>query len=356
MFSKLPEIISLLVPISQEHPVGENLEYEPLFEEIRLARECDPDYLPQDEWSVSEPRKADWALVRTLSERALIGQSKDLQLACWFVEALCHQNNLAGLEVGVTFLSEFIMRFWFQCWPSLEDEGIGLRRSKLQRLDRDLNQRLLNQPLLRESQTSLACWRRILAFEHKLNSQPENRNALISQEGDLTMATFEQQAVQFSAPDIDQQLNTARQLKVAFEQLEAHYLYMSKDPEGEVFTLTLHTLVDLTSYLQRLSKLANPQTTQTIENKAGGEMRDVPLIVENIMPLAPQPMNRELAIAQMLAIAGYFRQTEPSSPIPFLMERAARWANIDLTEWLKEMLTNSSSIEEINNVLIGRPQ
>jgi type VI secretion system protein ImpA len=62
-------------------------------------------------------------------------------------------------------------------------------------------------------------------------------------------------------------------------------------------------------------------------------------------------MTRELAVSQMLAIADHFRTNEPSSPVPYLMERAARWAGMTLTEWLEEMLNDTNSINDINNVL-----
>lgn len=349
----LPDMTALLAPISPKKPAGDNLEYEPLFDEIRRARESDPDYLPQDEWSVSEPRKADWNRVRILSEKALSEQSKDLQLACWFVEALCHQHGLAGLAAGIMFLSEFITRFWFQCWPSLDEEGIAMRRSKLLRLDKDISQQLCNRSLLRQSDTSLAHWRQILAFEHKLNTQPGDRDELIRQEGDLTMVRFDRQAASFSSIEIGQQANVVEQLGVAFDQLETRYISLSQDQEGGLFAQIRQMLTDLADYLQRLTQRAIPLADDSIvlpseHEEAAPEFGNVPSF--SASPL----MSRELAINQMLSIAGYFRKTEPSSPVPFLMERAARWANMTLSEWLEEMLNDSNSIHEINNVLTGR--
>lgn len=349
----LPDMSTLLAPISPKNPAGDNLEYDPLFDEIRDARESDPDYLPQDAWSVSEPRKADWNRVRILSEKALSERSKDLQLACWFVEALCHQHGLAGLVAAMEFLSEFITRFWFQCWPSLEEEGIAIRRSKLLRLDRELSQQLFRKPLLRQADTTLVRWRQILAFEHKLNTQPDKRDELIHQEGDLTQATFDRQAANFSSIEIAQQASVVEQLGVAFDQLEERYASLSQDLEGELFSQTRQMLADLTDYLQRLTQRAIPPADDFIAlapmpEEGAPEFGDAPSCS------MPSGMNRELAINQMLSIAGYFRQAEPSSPVPFLMERAARWANMTLSEWLEEMLNDSNSMNEINNVLTGR--
>lgn len=35
------------------------------------------------------------------------------------------------------------------------------------------------------------------------------------------------------------------------------------------------------------------------------------------------------------------------------MERAARWADMTLTEWLEEMLSDNNTLQDINNVLTG---
>lgn len=348
-----PNMATLLAPISPKNPAGDNLEYDPIFDEIRNARESDPDYLPQDAWSVSEPRKADWNRVRILCEETLSERSKDLQLACWLVEALSHQHGLGELVAAMEFLGEFITRFWFQCWPSLEEEGIAMRRSKLMRLDRELSQQLFRKPILRQADTTLVRWRQILAFEHKLNTQPDERDELIRQDGDLTLATFDRQAVNFSSIEIAQQASIVEQLFAAFEHFEERYVSLSQDLEGELFMQTRQALAGLTDYLQRLTQRAIPPADDFIALATMTE-ESAPAFGDAPSCFTPSGMNRELAINQMLSIAGYFRQAEPSSPVPFLMERAARWANMSLSEWLEEMLNDSNSMNEINNVLTGR--
>lgn len=349
----LNNVTSLLVPIKPENPAGDNLEYELIFDDIRQARKSDADYLPQDDWSVCEPRKADWNRVLTLSEQALTTQSKDLQLACWFTEALCHLQGLVGLLTGIEFLSEFITRFWFQCWPTLEDDGLLQRRSILLRLDRDLSQQLSLQPMLNLPCTTLAYWRQVLAFEHKINSNQATREELIIKEGDLTMATFNQQVAQFSSIEISQQASMVDSLSIAFNQLDKRYVSLSQDSDSGLFNFSCRTLQELRDYLQRLAQCAIPVANDNLALSQNQDENQVDLPSAPTQHSFPQVMNRELAISQMLTIAGYFRQTEPSSPVPFLMERAARWASMTLTEWLKEMINDENSMNEINNVLTG---
>ncbi|WP_226572030.1 type VI secretion system protein TssA [Mangrovibacter yixingensis] len=350
-----PEIAALLVPISPEKPAGDNLEYEPLFDVIRDARESDPLDVSQGEWALREPKKADWQKVNTLCCEALNLQSKDLQLACWFVESRCQLLGPAGLISGVDFLSEFITRFWFQCWPSLEEDGVAIRRGRLMRLDRDLSQHLFTLPLLSHTQSSLSHWLQVLAFEHKINSHPDSRDMLIEEEGDLTAETFEKISAHFSSFEISQQANLTAQLTSALTQMDARYVSISQDTEGSVFTKTLTTLKEIDEYLQRLAQRVVPQAfEETAVLKACEvveEHSEIPFITTERTVAPPSVMTRELAVSQMLAIADHFRRHEPSSPVPYLMERAARWAGMTLTEWLEEMLNDTNSLNDINKVL-----
>jgi len=52
-------IESLLAPISDERPCGEDLTFEPLFDDIKEARRQDDASLDQGEWK-TELKVADW--------------------------------------------------------------------------------------------------------------------------------------------------------------------------------------------------------------------------------------------------------------------------------------------------------
>ncbi|QLK63706.1 type VI secretion system protein TssA (plasmid) [Enterobacteriaceae bacterium Kacie_13] len=359
MSATQPEIAALLMPISPENPAGLNLEYEQIYDDIRQSRESDPDYLPQDEWIIAEPRSADWHKVRTLCTAVLSQQSKDLQIGCWLVEALTHLQGIEGAETGFQFLSEFITHFWFQCWPTLDDDGTTFRYSKLSRLDRDISQVLYTRPLIRQPESSLAHWHRVLAFEHKICTWPDSRDDMIAKEGDLSMETFDVLAAAFSSIEISQQAGNLERLKIQLDRLEACYFSLSQEEPHVLFAQTRQSLSDSTDFLQRLAQRAIPVGCETL-NLNFTDLTDQSIAFETgdayQAPARNQPLSRDLAISQMLTIAHFFRQTEPSSPVPFLMERAARWANMTLTEWLEEMLTDSGSMREINNVLKGQKE
>jgi len=359
MSAMQPEIAALLIPVSPENPAGFNLEYEQIYDDIRQARESDLDYLPPDEWTIADPRRADWQKVRSLSVAALSQQSKDLQIGCWLVEAMTHLQGIEGTETGFHFLSEFITHFWFQCWPLLDEDGATFRYGKLSRLDRDVSQALYTRPLIRQPESSLAHWHKVLAFEHKVCTWPDSRDGMIEKEGDLTMATFDALATGFSSIEISQQAGVLERLQIQLDRLEACYFSLSQEEPHALFAQTRQSLKDSTDFLQRLAQRAIPMVGETL-NMNFTDVTGEPVAFETDdayqAPARSQPLSRDLAISQMLSIAHFFRQTEPSSPVPFLMERAARWANMTLTEWLDEMVSDSGSLREINHVLKGQQE
>ena len=66
---------TLLGPISAAHPVGDNLYYDPVYDQIKEARREDDPTLSQGVWEF-DLKKADWAVVENLCSRALITQTK----------------------------------------------------------------------------------------------------------------------------------------------------------------------------------------------------------------------------------------------------------------------------------------
>ena len=54
-------------------------------------------------------------------------------------------------------------------------------------------------------------------------------------------------------------------------------------------------------------------------------------------------------------MATFFRQTEPHSPISYLVQRAVRWGNMPLEELLKEVVKHSDALDRIWDTLGIKP-
>ena len=339
----------LLTPISIEQPAGQNIEYEQIYDDIRQARESDPDYLPQGAWA-TELRKADWSKVVRLSHRVLKEDSKDLQVACWLVEGLTQQHGLSGLKQGCEFLMAFIQRYWDHCWPELDEDGAVIRHSLFNCLDRKLMQSLNVYQLMDAPESTLAHWQKVLIHEHQSTGKTGCEQAGI--DVDCSMEAFNRWAAGLDTQKIAAQSELLTQLVVLLDALENCYTDLNPHADSYSMGQTRGVIEEMQEFVKRLFDRAAPayDDVMTLPHEEIQSVED-----ESFASCTQkQRMSRDLAISQMLAIAHFFRQSEPSSPVPFLMERAARWANMTLTEWLEEMLEDESSMRDINKILKGQ--
>lgn len=347
------DLDELLLPLSGEQPAGGCVEYEPVYEEIRQARESDPDYLPQDEWR-TPLRKADWPKVIRLSALILRETSKDLQVACWLAEGVSQQYGINGIRESLAFLHRFIVRYWDSGWPEKnDDDGLLVSHAIVSRLDRQLSAHIIQLPLLGQPESTLEYWRKVLAYEHQASMAPDDHGS-----GDFSAETFYLWASRQSAEKLAQLHKDLSQLSVGLADFESAYQTLNPQAGVPALGLTAQGIDDLKTFSRRLAGLVTPvsEDVMSLNVLAREDEQSVSQTGALAAGGSSQKMSRDLAISQMLTIAHFFRQTEPSSPVPFLMERAARWAAMTLTEWLEEMLSDNNSLNDINNVLTGPGQ
>jgi type VI secretion system protein ImpA len=67
--------------------------------------------------------------------------------------------------------------------------------------------------------------------------------------------------------------------------------------------------------------------------------------------LRTTPLSREEAIAMLTSIAQYFKQNEPQSPVPYLLERAVKWGNMPLEAWLSDVIKDSNVVNSVKDML-----
>jgi type VI secretion system protein ImpA len=119
----------LLVPISGNNPSGENLRYAAVYDKIKEARRKE-DPVGQGDWARAL-KEADYRLVIKLSTDVLKRNSKDLQVAAWLLEALVHEQGIAGLTAGLDLLRGLIETFWDTVYPEIDEGDLGLRAAPL---------------------------------------------------------------------------------------------------------------------------------------------------------------------------------------------------------------------------------
>ena len=57
------------------------------------------------------------------------------------------------------------------------------------------------------------------------------------------------------------------------------------------------------------------------------------------------------ALRRLAAVADYFRRTEPHSPVAYLVQRAVRWGEMPLEEWLRDVIANEDVLARVHETL-----
>jgi type VI secretion system protein ImpA len=79
------------------------------------------------------------------------------------------------------------------------------------------------------------------------------------------------------------------------------------------------------------------------------------------LPSSPLPStglhSREQALQQLREVAAFFRRTEPHSPVAYLADKAARWGEMPLHQWLQAVLKDPGALAHVDELLgVSRDQ
>ncbi len=115
----------LLQPIAGAKPGGDDIRYDPVFEQIKQAR-IEEDDLPTGDWARTR-KTADYGLVVKLATDILTKRSKDLQVAVWLIEALLKREGFTGLKSGLDLLTSLLGQLWDHLYPLIEEDDLEYR-------------------------------------------------------------------------------------------------------------------------------------------------------------------------------------------------------------------------------------
>ncbi len=377
------DIGELLTPIAGTNPCGESLFYTDTYDAIREARRADDATLGQGDWK-RELKVANWREVRKLSRDALATKSKDLQLAAWLTEALIKQEGFAGALWGFRLLNGLVDRFWDLLYPLPEDDDLEFRAQVLESFNNGISAALSELKLTGSGEGkeySLNEWRESRQVEEKGLKSPQDRDALVN-EGKITgeqwdkavaatrRAFYETLLTDIKA-DIEEydklafivdqkfgrQAPSLRDLKRTLEECQSVVeIIVNKKRELEPDATPVET--------EPVNSVANEPRAEQSDFGANGSATDNGSVIVDgsdiCSPTTPvhsatvisiEPQDRADALIRLERIAEFFRRTEPHSPVAYLVQRAVRWGQMPLEEWLNEMISDQSVLSHIRETL-----
>jgi type VI secretion system protein ImpA len=98
--------------------------------------------------------------------------------------------------------------------------------------------------------------------------------------------------------------------------------------------------------------------TMSQPDTAPGEADMAPVVPTTASESGMMPVDRADALRRLGAVAEFFHRTEPPSPVAYLVQRAARWGEMPLEEWLQEVIKSDDVLGKVRETLgltQGRP-
>jgi type VI secretion system protein ImpA len=368
------DLTALLAPINETSPCGDDLLFSSDFDAIQNARRFEDPSLDQGEW-VTDIKEADWSFVAERSTALLLNQTKDLRLAVWLTEAWAIEDGVSGLTQGYTLLTGLCERFWEQVHPLPEGDDTEYRLGNVGWLAGRSAELLRAMPVTHASGAlySTIDWEVATHVAQAVKRDPEHADDIAR--GKPSVEQIEASKRATPASFYTTLLASLKDFEAALQGLEqeldkragdaAPSFRQIKDAYDGVYRLAERFARDVGVDANAVAQKAAPKQPEIAERN---EPSFKTPLMENTVhtPVSPAPVvaptvavaglqTRAQAVDQLRAVAKFFRATEPHSPVAYLADKAAEWADMPLHQWLSTVVKDDGSLAHIRELLGVKP-
>jgi type VI secretion system protein ImpA len=341
---------SLLSPVSEAQPSGDDLEYDPAFTALEA------DARPKDEQqfgdTVIPAVEPEWRILIG-SATDLLQRSKDVRVAVLALRAATRTQGIAGFSLGLTLLLELLERFWDTIHPQLDaddDNDPTMRLNALAPLGDSNNGCIVLRDLydcaIGTSRTVGAIRVRDVAIAH-------NKLAPSGSDPGYTMAQVEGalQDIHAAQPEV---IETAIGVAALVQKLET----LIENKTGRAADIDLKPLRSITHVLRQACQTATG--TASIEGDATGEQAGAGSgagagavgLASSGGAIRGDINSRQDALLMLDKVITFLERTEPGNPAPLLIQRAKRLVGVSFMDIMNDLAPDAlSSIQNIT----GRP-
>lgn len=355
----------LLAPVSEDRPSGESLQYSGLFDEIREARRAD-DVLEQGDWK-RELKVADWDEAVALATDALLTKTKDLQIGAWLAEGLTMLHGFAGARDGLKLMKGLHEQFWETCYPEIDEGDMEGRANVLSFLDRQVALSLRKAPLTRAPGMNFSWleWNESRPFDI-----PESVAGPLDGDAQSRLSELKRQAVEENKTSGEDFRKARSSTPKAFYEDSSKALAQAWDEfQGldrvmdEKFGRQTPGLGELKKAIEEVRRVVDAilKEKRALEPdaKAAGGVPAAPeggaeaggAVVYRVAGPSGPIRSRGEALARLGEVAEFFRQTEPHSPVSYLVQRAITWGQMPLETWLADVIKDTNVLDGIKETL-----
>ncbi len=350
----LIDINTLMQPISEENVVGEdvrnNASPSSLYAEIKSARNSARAAERNSMFDGGSTEAIEnWNKIASLAPKILSTKAKDIEVACWYTEALVRKAGFQGLRDGFTLIRQLIEQYWHEgLYPQEDEDGIETRVAAISGLNGEGTDGVLLAPIRSTHITDdvqpgpFSLWQYKQAIDIKRISDAKTRAEQASKAG-FSMDDIER-AVEQSSPvyfvdlrdDVAECLTEYRHIS---SLLNEHCGSHSAPATSKIIELLEETL----GAINHIAKHKFPVEQPVVNDDESSDAAQAPSPESGAAIPAGVPGSREEAFKQLASISDFFRRTEPHSPISYILDRAVTWGGMSLDELINELIPDSSS-------------
>jgi type VI secretion system protein ImpA len=323
------DVSALLAEVSEDQPCGEDMEYDPAFTELEIAAQGTEEQEYGD--TVIEAEEPNWAEVEELA-LAVLQQSKDLRAALHLTRALLKSDGFSGLNQALELFRGYVEQYWETVHPQLDpddDNDPTLRVNILVSLaDDDTMLRSIRAAPLTDSRMLGRFGLRDIGIASGQLRPPEDAG---EQPADMTVI---ESAFQDTDPErIQTMADAVRSAAEHATQIES----MVTDLVGAGNAPDLSELVTVLKEAGKVlnAHLENPEALEEDEDAEGSGAQVAG--VGGGAPISGSINNTNDVIRMLDKICDYYLRSEPSSPVPLLLNRAKRLVSKDFMTIMKDL-------------------
>lgn len=318
----------LLKPVSEVAPCGTDLSEEASLQELEtLARGK-----PETQFSAAEP--PDWKEVQARCSE-LFNRSKDLRVVMILSVALLELEGLPGFRESLALLKGLLERYWTAVHPQLDPL--------------DNNDPLQRMNIIASLATPVGTFGDPFHILERLRAAPLCDSVQMGRYG-LADIIRAEAGVQSGG---DKPTATMPQIEAAFrdsnpEQLGQIHRVLSDSVAlvqgiDEFITRTVGAanapdLAPLSNELVAMQKRVAPYLPAgTVLADQAGVVLPSGIPAQTTVPVPGDIRSRADVVKMLAKICDYYAQAEPSSPVPLVLKRAARLAEMDFLQIVKDL-------------------
>jgi type VI secretion system protein ImpA len=349
------DLAALLEPIPGDAPQGtdirEDFSSQSPYSRLRDARSDARDaekMLDNADPNAGDPAPM-WRIVRETGLKTLQETSKDLEVAAWVTEAFVRSHGLAGLYAGASLIKGLVDQYWDGVFPLPDDYGVETRVAPVTGLNGRDGGGSLIQPLYKLRFFDRPDGTPVTFFMYQSSEQlpalPQERRDARIKAGAIPFEDMEKEA-RAAAASLGRIREGATAALEAWEAMAATLdEKASEDPPS-----TSHVR-DMLRQIRSVATTFAPApevAAETGEAAAGEAMAAEPGaagaagFAADFATGGRPSVNRDDALKTLETIAGFFRKTEPTSPLAYTLDDAIRRARLSWPDLLAEVVPDEA--------------